>query len=273
MAIYRHTKTYATGLLGTRHSSLVRKALTPAFPRRLPRSPPHNRRDFTPAKVTPTRLRKMRITIQSHFTEATTDMTRGGRRLATVCYVLSHRYSHHYKPHRISKFCERMASRLKRRNIHYAYEWVTECVGDRIHHHVLFHVPYRTQMPAATLKPPRGHVPWQHGWASHERAHTPQAMVKYISKNATKERLPRRCRIFGVGGSDTRWRRTAYWHALPAWLREKTCNTDLLRVAKGGGYYNVSSGEVFRSPWKFELIRAGPGRYVETYTRVEAVAA
>jgi len=87
-----------------------------------------------------------------------------------------------------------------------------------------------------------------------ERAHSPGYIVKYTSKGDDAA-FPFRARLFGVGASVRGWRRVARWTALPRWLRELSCEGDILSRVVGVGWVNRNTGEVYGSQWRFGFHR------------------
>jgi hypothetical protein len=197
------------------------------------------------------RVRRLRRTVLSYAQAVEAGLTKGGARIAAVSLVLTWRYSNGYRPAHIAQVIERYTDWLSRRDIPYAYLWVLETQSRGAPHlHVVFFVPYRTQLPWPTRIPRRGRVvPWPHGIGKFERARSITAMVGYVAKAATKHNLPKGARVFGIGGVRREWKQAARWAALPTWLREKTVPGEKLVRVPGLGMRSAVTGDLIACPW------------------------
>jgi hypothetical protein len=137
----------------------------------------------------------------------------------------------------------------------FGYYWVLETKNGGRHYHVVFLLPHGTQLPAPTQRSTRGKKSWTHGCAWVEPVRSLGRITNYLSKTDTKLESPKYGRLFGLGGTNTVWKRKVVWQSLPQWLRDAVLHPQRMRRAPGGGYYSLITGEIFRSPWKCLFVR------------------
>jgi hypothetical protein len=162
---------------------------------------------------------------------------------------------------------KRMRGWLEARNIVYAYEWVLEMqLRGAPHYHVLWWVPSGLRLPKPDTATGRQRKAlWPCGLTRIEKARCgPAYITKYASKGDQGRSLPKGARLFGVGGFDSA-KRLAQWRALPAYVRNRTSEGDVVRKAAGGGWVVRSTGEHIPSEW-LRTVQWGPG-----YCRVTLV--
>jgi hypothetical protein len=172
-----------------------------------------------------------------------------------------------YSPRQITEYVRRMRGWLESRRIVYAYEWVLELQRRGApHYHVLWWVPVGIRLPKPDLAEGRQRKPlWPLGLTRIERARCgPAYITKYASKGDDDRAIPKGARLFGVGGFDSA-KRLAQWRALPAYVRNRTLEGDVVRRASGGEWYVRTTGEYIRSEWE-RRVSWGPG-----YCRVSIV--
>jgi hypothetical protein len=157
-----------------------------------------------------------------------------------------------YSSRQITEYVRRTRAWLEARDVVYAYEWVLEMQRRGApHYHVLWWLPHTVRVPKPDTTTGRQRKPlWPWGLTRVERARSgPAYIVKYASKGDQGRRLPTGARLYGVGGFDSA-KRVAQWRALPAYVREKTAEGDIVRRAYGGGWYVLSTGETIASEWE-----------------------
>lgn len=174
---------------------------------------------------------------------------------APVAWMLTATYARPdaYAPRQWSDCLRRLRRWANEGGFDLAGYWVAEMQekryrtrGERaIHYHVIVWLP-------AGVTPPKLDAEgyWTHGMTRRDKVHTSADgyLMKYATKG-TEVPLPKGARLFGVFGLG-QFRRQ-YTHARrPAWLRECVRIGDRVRRCSGGGWTNLETGEVLRSPWR-----------------------
>lgn len=115
---------------------------------------------------------------------------------------------------------------------------------------------------------------WRHGMTNRLESHAPVAYImKYASKIESKNigGFPRGARIHGCGGLDVVGRGIRRWVMWPAYVQGNAAVGDRWRPAKGGGYENLSTGELLAA----EFVPTGGSfsRFVRVRRHARAVDA
>lgn len=128
--------------------------------------------------------------------------------------------------------------------------WVREFTQAGVpHYHVLFYVPRGFRLPFFDV---RGW--WPHGHTRVERVRSAVAyMAKYVSKGGPShdQETPADAgrRMYGVGGFRGRDLEHFRWSVLPLYAQQEFDDDACVRRAIGGGFVDVATGEVVRSPY------------------------
>jgi hypothetical protein len=138
------------------------------------------------------------------------------------------------------------------RHIPYAYQWVLEMQQRGApHYHVLWWLPPSIRLPMPDTVAQRQRKPlWPWGMSRIERARSgPAYLTKYATKGDRGRSLPRKARLFGVGGIESAKRR-AHWRALQEHVRSQTAEGKVVKRATGGGWCVPATGEYFPALWE-----------------------
>lgn len=198
------------------------------------------------------RIRKMKLVVGHHADAVRDQFDQAEMPVQCIMVTLTYAPSVEYSPRQITEYVRRMCAWLDTRNIVFAYEWVLELQKRGApHYHVLWWVPLGARLPMPDLVTGRQRKPlWPFGMTRIERARCgPAYITKYASKGTGGGSLPKGARLYGVGGFDTA-KRKAQWRALPAYIRNRTDEGDVVRRAKGGGWFVRQSGEHIPSAWE-----------------------
>lgn len=189
----------------------------------------------------------------SHHADTVRDLfAAAGVPVQCIMVTLTYAPGVDYSPRQITEYMRRQCAWLDVRDILFAYEWVLELQQRGApHYHVLWWVPLDSRLPMpdrVTGRQRKAFWPW--GMSRIELAFCgPAYITKYASKGTEGRALPKGARLYGVGGFDSA-KRIAQWRALPAYVRDKTTEGDIVRRAKGGGWVVRGTGEHIPSAWQ-----------------------
>ena len=176
-----------------------------------------------------------------------------------------------WNPKHMSNYIACVKMWLKREhNAKVRYVWVAE-LQERgvIHYHAVFWLPRGVTMPKADLN-----GWWPHGMTKTEVAVKPIGyLMSYLSKIETKNvmEFPKNARIYGIGGLDKTAADIKRWVLWPAYLQGNAAAGDAFKPAKGGGFVNHDSGEVFRS--EFQPVGSSFKTFFRVHTHARQVDA
>lgn len=210
------------------------------------------------------RLRRMKQTVITSARLHSEEMTTGGGRYRAAMITLTYRDSEEWEPKDITGMLKSAREYLRRKSVHFRYTWVLELTKrGRPHYHVMLWLPLGRQLPKIDK---RGW--WKKGLTRIEWARNPVGyLAKYASKGLPQgAKLPDGARICGTAGLTRQSRHEMGWWKCPSYVRDVITAPSHMRRAKGGGWLNVPTGEVFRSPWKFGGVSRGRLRLVKTDT-------
>jgi hypothetical protein len=153
-----------------------------------------------------------------------------------------------WQPNHVRDFLTRVRNWLARRDVRFRYVWVAELQKRGvIHYHVALWLPAGVDLP----KPDQAGW-WTHGMTRIEtaRAAVPYLM-KYLSKggDASRYRLPKGARSYGVGGLEHTMRRARRWLGLPSFVRARSDIHGEWKRAQGGGWIDPH-GEIWASEYR-----------------------
>lgn len=226
------------------------------------------------------------------------NMHHQGRRVNAVMVTLTYRDADGWRPTHVGRYMTAVRNwyrRLTKRPLQYV--WVGENqdgthredgIGRNvIHYHVIFWLPKGITMPKADK---RGW--WPHGMTKTERAVKPVGyLINYAKKLASKKGIPHGARIYGVGGLPPDDRNTRRWINWPSFVQARASVEDQWRRAKGGGWLECATGEIwpseyglsFATPRHTVVVRLhdhgrplgspGPFCWLPSYTNTSGVAA
>ncbi len=161
-----------------------------------------------------------------------------------VCLTLTYAKDHDFAPEHISRFFDRLRSKLKRQGKLLRYLWVLEKAG-RLHYHLVIWLPRGLRLQHAELD---RWWPWGTSWI--EACQSPHMWIKYLRKYEDKALLPVGARMFGYGGLDEAGKRTVALACLPQWLKAKL-PADVWPTRIAGGWLDPSTGEIHTSPYRW----------------------
>lgn len=148
----------------------------------------------------------------------------------------------------VTTFNKRLRDHLLRRGVAFPYVWCAELQKrGAVHFHQLVFLPDGTMLP----KPDRQGW-WTHGASKIERARNAVGYIaKYAGKVVQADQFPAGLRLTGAGGLTPESRAEARWWLLPRYVRDTFGMGVEVRRAPGGGFVNLETGEVVRSPYQF----------------------
>ncbi len=217
-------------------------------------------REASRALALSSRLRKMKLVVGHHADTVRDLFTQTGIAVDCIMVTLTYAPGVAYSPRQITSYVRRMCGWLDTRNVTFAFEWVLELQQRGApHYHVIWWVPAGTRLPMPDcIRGRQRKALWPFGMSRIELARSgPAYIMKYASKGTNGGTLPKGARLYGVGGFDTA-KRIAQWRALPAYIRDKTEEGEIVRRAKGGGWVVRTSGEHIPPAWTRQVVW-GPG--------------
>ena len=145
----------------------------------------------------------------------------------------------------VSECLKRARHWMARRGLRLRYVWVMELTKRGFpHYHVMVWLPLGVKLPKLD---DAGW--WPHGMTRMEWAVCAGGyMAKYVSKGDDRP-MPEGARMYGAGGLEGAALREARWWAKPTWLRDAVTMDDQVARRVGGGWVDLDTGQVFRSPW------------------------
>lgn len=177
----------------------------------------------------------------------------GGFRGRWAFLTLTYANADGWKPRDLPNLLDHVRKWLARKGKAMSYVWVAEIQPGRlrrtgeavIHYHVMLWLPR-----GLTLPKPDKQGWWPHGSTRIEWVRNPVGyMAKYSSKAEGPMKFPKGARIHGNGGlKGDKLAEARYWRR-PRWLRETTEILQQVRPKKGGGWFDLDTGEIFESPW------------------------
>lgn len=175
-----------------------------------------------------------------------------------VALTLTYRNAAEFSPKHISAFLDRLRRTLKRMGNSLPYAWVSECAS-HLHYHLLVWLPRGYALDLAKLCK---WWPWGSTWV--ESCRSVKAWGRYMAKFDTNTCLPKGARLYGYGGLDGDGRLAVARAALPRWLLALLPARHPVRRCPGGGWLDISTGEIHRSPyvwtpWGAILASLSPG--------------
>lgn len=164
-------------------------------------------------------------------------------KLRAIALTLTYRDSTAFSPKHISNFMDHLRRTLKRTGHILPYTWVLEYAG-QLHYHLILWLPRSFTLPPAKLSK---WWPWGSTWV--ETCRSVGAWAKYIAKFDGTTKLPKGARLYGYGGLDEAGKTAVLRAALPRWLLALLPAHNRARRHPGGGWVDMTTGEVHHSPY------------------------
>ncbi|WP_081255850.1 hypothetical protein [Pandoraea pnomenusa] len=143
----------------------------------------------------------------------------------------------------ISAFLDALRQALKRMGFRLPYAWVLERAS-HLHYHLLVWLPRDYKLD---LKKLSKWWPWGSTWV--ESCRSVKAWGRYMAKFDSTALLPKGARLYGYGGLDEDGKLAVSRAALPRWLLALLPDGHRARPHPGGGWVDLTSGEVYHSPY------------------------
>jgi hypothetical protein len=164
-------------------------------------------------------------------------------RLRAVALTLTYRDSKPFSPKHISAFLDRLRRALKRIGHILPYAWVLESAS-HLHYHLILWLPRGYVLDHAKLAK---WWPWGSTWL--EACRSVKAWGRYIAKFDSTAKLPKGARLYGYGGLDGVGKTAVSRVGLPRWLQALLPAGHRARRCAGGGWADLVTGEIHRSPY------------------------
>lgn len=164
-------------------------------------------------------------------------------KLRAVALTLTYRDSATFSPKHISSFLDRLRRALKRKGHSLPYAWALECAG-QLHYHLILWLPRSYSLAPAKLSM---WWPWGSTWV--ESCRSVGAWAKYMAKFDGATKLPKGAHLYGYGGLDEAGKTAVSRAALPRWLLALLPAHGRARRHPGGGWVDMTTGEVHHSPY------------------------
>lgn len=165
-----------------------------------------------------------------------------------------------WNPNDIRFFLNRVRAYLARRGLPFIYVWVAELQKrGALHYHVMIWLPKNFKLPRFAR-----FGWWDHGFTDQRIAQKAVGyLMKYISKDETKNKFPRGVRIYGYGGASVEVKRRIRFFRCNQSIRNDITKSgltyrdvDMRKVT--GGKCDILTGWFFQSQWKVYFLRGLP---------------
>lgn len=143
----------------------------------------------------------------------------------------------------ISAFLSVLRQALKRMGYRLPYAWVLERAG-HLHYHLLLWLPRGYKLDLTKLSK---WWPWGSTWVKSCRS--VRAWGRYMAKFDSTALLPKGARLYGYGGLDEVGKLAVSRAGMPRWLLAVLPPLHRARRYLGGGWADLMTGEVHRSPY------------------------
>lgn len=212
------------------------------------------------------RIRRMRRVAIASAKVAQDTLSARGHRYSTVLVTLTYAPGQRWSPDHISHYIRMQSQAAKRRGLKLRYQWVIELTANGApHYHVLWWGPegFRVRKPDAA-----GY--WSYGMSRVERARAPVGyLIKYATKGGTEYfDLPKRARLFGVGGGEEHEKLATHRAGLPMWLIESISPEARAKKVSRVGWVDTITGEIHLTRFQVSWYRDEWGIAHVVITRV-----
>lgn len=168
----------------------------------------------------------------------------------TRCAMLTatYRSADDWRARHVSGLNKCIREHLHRRGHEFRYVWCAELQNrGAVHFHHLLWLPAGVRLPY-----PDEQGWWPHGSTRIEWARSAVGYIaKYAGKVASAGTFPKGLRLTGAGGLSDHSRVHARYKLLPSYVREIWQPGTPIARAPGGGFLNIETGEIVRSPLEF----------------------
>lgn len=165
------------------------------------------------------------------------------RSLQAVCMTLTYSSNEDFAAKNISDFLAKIRQVLKRRGEKLLYAWVLE-QASRLHYHLILWLPRNFWIDADRLKRWWG---WGSTWFAACRS--VKKWERYMAKFEPRSVQMQGARLFGYGGLDDEAKAEVARTGMPRWLLDVLPRGQLARRSPGGGWANIVTGEIYKSPY------------------------
>lgn len=189
--------------------------------------------------------RKRKKSARKKLTRVTRELRRFAKtvKLRAVALTLTYRASTAFSPKHISAFLDRLRRALKRLGHSLPYAWVLEC-AEQLHYHLILWLPRSYSLASAQLSK---WWPWGSTWV--EACRKVGTWATYMAKFDCAKKLPKGARLYGYGGLDEAGKTAVSRAGLPRWLLILLPAHGRARRHPGGGWVDMTTGEVHHSPY------------------------
>lgn len=164
-------------------------------------------------------------------------------KLRAVALTLTYRSAKDFSAKHISAFIDRLRRALKRLGHRLTYAWVLECAS-QLHYHLILWLPRGYVLDYTRLAK---WWPWGSTWV--ESCCRVKAWGGYMAKFDSTVKLPKGAHLHGDGGLDDAGKLAVSRAAMPRWLLALLPLAHRARRCPGGGWTDIVTGEVHRSPY------------------------
>lgn len=163
--------------------------------------------------------------------------------LRAVALTLTYRDATLFSSKHISAFLDRLRRALKRTGHSLPYTWVLDRAS-HLHYHLILWLPR-----GYNLDPARLAKWWTWGSTWVESCRNVKAWGRYMAKFDSIPTLPKGARLYGCGGLDDAGTLAVSRATLPRWLQALLPAGHRARRCPGGGWVDMATGEIYRSPY------------------------
>ncbi len=162
-----------------------------------------------------------------------------------IAMTLTFKNNSDYSSQCLRAFTEKARRWLKRRGHTFTYVWVLER-ANRLHYHLMVWLPRGIKLDHAQLA---SWWPWGSTWA--EACKSVRDWGLYIAKFNSEKAFCKNTRLYGHGGFDAAAKFSVLRAYLPIWLQKLLPNSERATRARGGGWVNQNTGEIYSSPYRW----------------------
>ena len=163
--------------------------------------------------------------------------------LRAVALTLTYIDTATFSTKHISVFLGALRQALKRMGYRLPYTWVLERAS-HLHYHLLLWLPRDYKLDRSKLS-----KWWRWGSTWLESCRSVKAWGCYMAKFDSTATLPKSARLYGYGGLDEAGKLAVSRAALPRWLLAVLPGGHRARRHPGGGWADLATGELHRSPY------------------------
>ncbi|MBF6616896.1 MAG: hypothetical protein ITG07_09245 [Candidimonas sp.] len=149
-----------------------------------------------------------------------------------------------FSPKHISRFIDKVRAWLRRLGHQFTYVWVLERQS-RLHYHLIVWLPRGVKLDLVKLA-----KWWPSGctWTAH--CNSVRDWGAYMAKfSSPAGSFRKNMRLYGSGGFDATAKQAIMRAGMPRWLLRILPRSRSARRFPGGGWVDITTGEIFRSPY------------------------